>query len=68
MLHDAEMKGAQAAKKLAREMLGRCGTGRWTRRQVSDWIDSGGNAPRLFTHDEREIKARKIRAGGARGV
>ena len=29
MLHDAEMKGAQAAKKLAREMLGCCGTGRW---------------------------------------
>ena len=28
MLHDTEMTGAQAAEKLAREMLGCCGTGR----------------------------------------
>jgi hypothetical protein len=28
--------------------------GCWSRRQVSNWIDSGGNAPRLYTDDDRE--------------
>src|SRR5256884_9632770 len=36
--------------------------GCWSRRQVSDWIDSGGNAPRLCTDEARENSQRRRRA------
>jgi hypothetical protein len=37
--------------------------GCWSRRQVSDWIDFGGNAPYSYTDDDREkIAAWKITA------
>src|SRR5438477_5890723 len=41
--------------------------GCWSRRQVSDWIDAGGNAPRLCTDEdwknsERRRRARRLKA------
>jgi hypothetical protein len=46
--------------------------GCWSRRQVSNWIDSGGNAPRLFTDDDWENSdrncARRLRAPLAVGI
>src|SRR5438552_11801941 len=48
--------------KLAREMHGQFCTGRWVleQRQVSNWINSGGHAPRLYTgNDNRGTMGRR---------